>query len=140
MKKLIIFCLSLAIVTSSCTKKLNNGGCPTNQICTDIFASVGTQFVDKDGNNVAVKDFAVINLRTNKPIVAKNMVDPGFSPMIHTIVSDANKKELSTEGDELKVAAINAATNKPISAIFKISGGCNCHVEKLAGPEKIVVD
>jgi hypothetical protein len=139
MKKLIILCLSLAIVTLSCTKKLNNGGCPT-QMCTDIFASVGTQFVNKDGNNVAVKDFTVINLRTNKPIVAKNMVDPGFSPMHHTIVSDGNKKELSTEGDELKVSAINAATNKPISAIYKISGGCNCHVERLSGPEKIVVD
>lgn len=140
MKKLILLCIPLAIMISSCSKKLKTDGCPTDQICTMIFASVGTEFVDKDGKNVAVKDFKVFNTRTGKFIAAKGVVDPGFSPMHHTIITDSNKKEVSTEGDELRITATSVSTSKTITAVYKIAGGCNCHVEKLSGPEKIVVE
>jgi hypothetical protein len=138
MKKLILLCLPFAVIISSCSKKLKTDGCPTDQICTMIFTSVGTEFVDKDGKNVTVKDFKVFNMRTNKYIVAKGVVDPGFSPMHHTIVTDANKKEVSTEGDDLKITA--TYNNTTIAATFKIAGGCNCHVTKISGVEKIVVN
>jgi hypothetical protein len=140
MKKLLLLCLSLVVISSSCSKKLKTDGCPTDQICTMMFASIGTEFVNKNGSNVAIKDFKVYNTRTNKFIVAKGAVDPGFSPMHHTIVTDGNKKELSTEGDELRITATSVSANKAISVVYKISGGCNCHVEKLSGPEKIVVE
>ncbi|MFA6247645.1 MAG: hypothetical protein WC615_11950 [Mucilaginibacter sp.] len=140
MKKLILLCLVFAVVTSSCSKKLKTDGCPTDQICTMMFASIGTQFVDKDGNNVAVKDFKVFNTRTNKYISVKGIIDNGSEPSHYTIVTDGNKKELSTTGDELRITASNISTNKPISVAYKISGGCNCHVEKLSGPEKIVLE
>lgn len=140
MKKLILLCLVFAVITTSCSKKLKTDGCPTGQICTMMFASVGTQFVDKNGNNVAVKDFKVFNTRTNKYIAVKGIIDEGSEPSHHTIVTDGNKKELSTTGDELRITALDVSTNKPISVIYKISGGCNCHVEKLSGPEKIVVE
>ncbi|MBL4676304.1 MAG: hypothetical protein JKY70_08900 [Mucilaginibacter sp.] len=108
-----------------------------NQMCTQIFASIGTQFVDANGNNINVTDIKVTNLRTKKDIEPKGVIDPGFSPAYVTIVTDANKKELSTDGDDVKVTAIY--NNKKSETIFKISGGCNCHVEKLSGPEKIVI-
>ncbi|MES2062866.1 MAG: hypothetical protein V4456_13150 [Bacteroidota bacterium] len=140
MKKLALLCLSLVVITSACSKKLKTDGCPTGQMCTMMFASIGTQFVDKAGNNVAVQDFKVFNMRTNKYIVAKGVVDPGFSPTYYTIVTDANKKELSTEGDDIKVTATYNNGNTKIAATFKISGGCNCHVTKISGVEKIVVN
>jgi hypothetical protein len=138
MKKLILLCLSLAVITSSCSKKLKTDGCPTGQICTMMFASVGVEFVDKSGNNVPVKDFKVFNMRTNKFIEAKGIIEQGSASTHYTIVTDGNKKELSTEGDDIKVTATyNGKTT--IAATFKISGGCNCHVEKLSGTDKIVV-
>ena len=139
MKKFFALGLLATIVTSACSPK-TNVGCPTNQICTMIFASVGTTFVDKDGNNVAVKDFKVLNLRTNKAIESQGVIGGGDASAGQAIVTDANKKDLSTEGDELKVTAVTVNGNKPVSAVYKISGGCNCHVEKLSGPEKIVVN
>jgi len=136
MKRLSIFFLLIVFLASACSKSIT-GGCPTNQICTEIFASIGTQFVDAKGSNVSVTDVTVFNVRTKKKIEPKGVLDPGFSPMNYTIVTDANRKELSTEGDDIRVTAIYG--NKKIETIFKISGGCNCHVEKLSGPEKIVV-
>lgn len=124
------------MLAASCSKNIN-GGCPTNQICTEIFASIGTQFVDANGNNINVTNVTVYNLRTKKVIEPKGVIDPGFSPMNHTIVTDANKKELSSEGDDIRVTAMY--NTKKIETVFRISGGCNCHVEKLSGPEKIVV-
>lgn len=136
MKKLIIFCLPLLVMAASCSNTMNSG-CPTNQMCTDIFASIGTQFVDASGNNINVTDVTIYNLRTKKKMEPKGVIDPGFSPMNHTIVTDANRKELSTEGDDIRVTAMYG--DKKVETIYKISGGCNCHVEKLSGPEKIVV-
>nr|WP_067060555.1 hypothetical protein [Mucilaginibacter sp. L294] len=140
MKKLFLLCLSLVVITSACSKKLKTDGCPTGQICTMMFASVGTQFVDQNGNNIAVKDFKVFNTRTNKYISVKGIIEDGSQPTHYTIVTDGNKKEVSTEGDELRITATSVSANKAISVVYKISGGCNCHVEKLSGPEKIVVE
>lgn len=140
MKKLILLCLSFAVITSSCSKKLKTDGCPTGQICTMMFASVGIEFVDKSGKNVAVKDFKVFNTRTNKYISVKGIIDEGSQPTHYTIVTDGNKKELSTKGDDLKITATYNNGNTKIAVAYKISGGCNCHVEKLSGPEKIVVE
>ncbi|QXV67101.1 hypothetical protein FPZ42_01580 [Mucilaginibacter achroorhodeus] len=136
MKKLCLFVLPILLFATSCSKSVNSG-CPTNQICTEIFASVGTQFVDANGKSISVTDLKVYNLRTKKYIEPKGIIDPGFSPMHYTIVTDSNRKELSSEGDDIRVTAMYGT--KRVESIFKISGGCNCHVEKLSGPDKIVI-
>nr|WP_294945819.1 hypothetical protein [uncultured Mucilaginibacter sp.] len=140
MLRKLSFALLLLTGFSACNKANLPVGCDANQNCTLEFRSLGVTFVDKDGNNIAVKDISVTNLRTNTAVVAKNVIDPGFSPNTYYVATDSNKDEFSTEGDDIKITATSTATNKTVSAALKISGGCNCHINKLSGPEKIVFE
>jgi hypothetical protein len=137
-KVTLLLCLS-ALGISACTKNSKNTACNIQQACTEEFRSFGIQFVNSAGDNVEVKDVTVVNLRTNKPIVARNVLDPGFSPNIYFVATDSNKDEFSSEGDEVKITATSTGSNKTAFAIVKISGGsCNCHISKISGPDKIV--
>ncbi|MEO7214128.1 hypothetical protein [Mucilaginibacter sp.] len=137
--KLIAF---LAVVTSfaACSKKINGGGCPTGQMCTMQFVTLSVNFVDKAGKAVTVKDVKVVNQRNNTAILAEGMSSMVNQAGRYVFVTDANKKQLSTDGDDLKITATNAVTNKTVSAIIKISGGCNCHVSKVSGSDDIVFE
>jgi hypothetical protein len=135
-----IACLVVIIGFAACSKKIKSGGCPTGQMCTMQFATLSINFVDKAGKAVTVKNVKVLNLRTNTAILAE-----GMSSMVHqagsyVFVTDANKKQLSTEGDDLRITATNALTNKTVSAILRVSGGCNCHVSKVSGADDIVFE
>ncbi|HEK21161.1 hypothetical protein [Mucilaginibacter sp.] len=136
MNRFGFWCLVMVLMASACSRS-TTVGCPANQICTEIFTSVGTRFVDRNGNNVAVTDFKVFNQRTHKKIEPRGVLSGGSGFKNYTIVTDANRKDLSTGGDDIKVTAIYG--NRKVEAFFKISGGCNCHVERLAGPEKIIL-
>ncbi|TWR29296.1 hypothetical protein FPZ43_10060 [Mucilaginibacter pallidiroseus] len=85
----LFFALAIAVTLSACSKKLNSEGCPTNQMCTMEFATLGLQFVDGAGNAVAVKNVTITNKRTNQPIVANNDAPASGN---YVIVTDANKK------------------------------------------------
>ena len=128
----------LVILLSACSKKLTDTGCPTGQMCTMIYATVTVPCVDAAGNPVQVKDVTVYNQRTNAPVVSQDIAGPDAVPDHVVLATDGNKKQFSTTGDDIKVTAINAVTNKIVTATFKISGGCNCHVAKVAGPENII--
>jgi hypothetical protein len=48
--------------------------------------------------------------------------------------------DYSTDGDIIKVSATDPATNQTKSVNMKISGGCNCHVAKISGPDTVKFD
>jgi hypothetical protein len=56
------------------------------------------------------------------------------------IASDATKDEYSTDGDDIRITATSASTEQVKTVIIKISGGCNCHVAKLSGPDIVKFD
>ncbi len=127
--------LLLVACCLGCTKKRSEiVDCPA-QPCTFIFASVTVQFKDKDGSVVAVKDFAAVNQRTKETMSPKEQVINGAG--YYTIVDDGSLRKLSTEGDDIVVTAKHPTTNQIKTTSYKISGGCNCHVEKLSGPEVV---
>jgi len=139
-KRSIVVLFVMAGLLACSKKNYDTKGCPPDQICTEEFASIGVQFVNKAFNTVKIKDFTVTNMRTNAAIVAKNVIDPGFAPDIYFIATDSNKSEFSTQGDDIRITATDAATGKTATAILKISGGCNCHILNLSGNNKIVFD
>jgi len=139
-KKISFLLCCMAIGFSACNKTTLSEGCAANQICTTEFRSISIQFVNKNGAYAQVKDITVVNQRTNQPVIAKGVLDPGFSPNDHFIVTDSNKSEFSTRGDNVKITATSIADNKTVTAIYKISGGCNCHVQKLSGPDKVLIE
>ncbi|WP_162996543.1 hypothetical protein [Mucilaginibacter celer] len=135
-----LFLLLLIALMPAC-KKHNQNGCPA-KACTYVFASISVNFVDKDGKPVPAKDVKAINKRTGKQIIASSNgpAVPGVGPNIFTIATDNNKNEFSADGDDVELTATNATTNQTKITLFKISGGCNCHIDKVSGPEKIVLE
>jgi hypothetical protein len=140
MRKYLLFLLLIAII-AACKKHRQENGCPT-KACTYEFVSISVNFVDNDGKAVLAKDVKAVNKRTGKQVIATNNgpAVPGLGPNFFTIATDNNKSEFSTDGDDVEVTATNVTTNNTKTTLFKISGGCNCHIAKISGPDKIVLE
>ena len=141
MHKYIILLL-LVTVLSGCKKHNQQTGCPS-QACTANFAVLYVNFVNKDGQMAFGKDVAVVNLRTKQAIIAKGNDDPPSptaGPHLYTIATDNNKSEFSTDGDDVELTVTNVQTGVTTATLLKISGGCNCHVAKISGPNTIVLN
>ncbi|HEX8019929.1 hypothetical protein [Mucilaginibacter sp.] len=137
-----IFLFLLAAIFGGCKKHNQQTGCPS-QTCTAEFVSLNVNFVNKDGLIAFGKNVTVINLRTHETIIAKgngSPVVPTIGPNLYTIATDNNKNEFSAEGDDVELRATDAVTNITKTTLFKISGGCNCHIAKISGPDKMVLN
>lgn len=140
MYKSLIILFVAAIPLVSCTKtQQKNSACGT-QACTLNFASVGVQFTDKNNERIIISNFTAVDLRTNKAFV--HVSDPAANTLAgyEVVVNDSDLKDLSTEGDDVRVSATNPATGETKTAVLKISGGCNCHVAKKSGPDTVKFD
>ncbi|MGZ3763016.1 MAG: hypothetical protein ACXVB0_19830 [Mucilaginibacter sp.] len=128
--------LLLTVICSSCIKTQKKAACGT-QVCTDIFVSVGIQFTDKNNNRIAISNFTALDLRTNKTFV--HAANPSGNTLAgyEIVVDDSDLKDLSSEGDNISVSAKNPVTGEIKTAVLKVSGGCNCHVAKVSGPDTI---
>src|ERR1700754_5112026 len=96
-KNLAILFLSIVLL-SSCSKNQSQKPTCGAHVCTAIFATVGVHVTDKQGNAIAVENFAVFNLSSNKQItpgVPNLDLVKGYS----IIASDSDKKDFSTDGD-----------------------------------------
>jgi predicted membrane-bound mannosyltransferase len=131
--------LLAVVLFSACTKThQKNSACGT-QVCTALFATVVVHFTDKQGNAIAVQNYTVFNVSSNKQIypgVATLDMLPGY----YLVASDSDIKDFSSNGDGIKVSATDPATGQIKTADFKISGGCNCHVAKISGPDAVAFD
>lgn len=133
-KKLIIL-FAVAVSLASCNKTQKKTPCGP-QVCTDLFASVGIHYADNTGKPIAVTDFKVFNVTSNKQL------QPGYNVGVlvygfYIVATDNNKMDYSTDGDIVKVSATDPATNQTKEVNLKISGGCNCHVARLSGPDMV---
>lgn len=134
-----IFILLLTALTLGCTKKHSEViDCPA-QPCTMEFRSINVQFKDKSGSVLEVKNYSAINKRTKESMVPANQKginEAGF----YTIVDDGLLRKLSSDGDEITVSATHPTTGQTKVTSYKISGGCNCHVNRISGPETVTFD
>jgi len=130
---LIAFCFS-------CKNNKQSNGCGM-QPCTASFAYLGIRLIDNQGHAVTPKNFSAVNLRTSKtltPMQYPPAID--FVAGFVLITSDANIKDFSTEGDDVKITATDSLTNQTKTTTLKIAGGCNCHISKISGPDTIEFD
>jgi hypothetical protein len=128
--------LLLILISQACNKNKETPGCPL-QVCTDIFASIGVTFEDNQGRPIAIENLQVKNLRTHLNLT-RGVNNVLWVIGYYIIADDSDLKQLSTDGDNIQVSATNPITKQTINTIFKIAGGCNCHVIKISGPDKIV--
>ena len=135
-KQLII--LELAVVFClGCKKKQQTGGCSTGT-CTTIFASVGIYFNDKQGAPIAIESFSATNQRTKESVLPAK-IESG-TKSFYTVTDDSQISKFTALGEEVVVSATNPATGQTKTTTYFISGGCNCHVEKIYGVGTIQFD
>ncbi|MBD1387648.1 hypothetical protein IDJ75_20350 [Mucilaginibacter rigui] len=98
-------------------------------------------FTDNQGKPTIVEEYSLKNLRTDKP-VTRIPTDPiiDYVAGYVLVANDGIKTEFSTEGDDVEITAKSKATGQVKKVIVKISGGCNCHVAKLSGPDTVKFD
>lgn len=124
----------------SCTEQLTEPqNCP-DLICTQEFRSVTVKFKDTSGNPLVVKNFSAVVKRTGKS-TDSGPVDTVHSKGNYSVVTDNYRKNLAVNGDTIIVSAVNPASNEKKTVQFVVSGGkCACHIEKLSGPDEVVLD
>lgn len=137
MLKRLTFVFIVAL-SAACRTSSNQPGCDT-KVCTDIFVTVGLQFVDNTGKLIQVEGFSAINQRTHlnmMPAPQNQALITGY----FDIADDNMKSQLSTDGDDILITATNPATHQTKTVTLKVSGGCNCHVAKISGPDTVTFD
>jgi hypothetical protein len=120
--------------------KNQQSACGTGQVCTAIYASIIMVFKDKDGKLISVENFSAINQRTHLALDFKGSPPPTGIYGSHGVATDDMRDQFSTEGDDVLITATYPTTKQTKSIVFKISGGCNCHIAKLSGPDYFTFD
>lgn len=141
MYKKLLLVLVIAISLSACKKNAKKSGCDANQICSAQFVSFGVTFTDNQGKPTIVEEYSLKNLNTGKPVTripTSAIIDyvAGFV----LVANDGIKSEFSVNGDDVEITAKSKATGQVKKVIVKVSGGCNCHVAKLSGPDTVKFD
>jgi hypothetical protein len=140
-KRLLLVVVLFACSFMSCHKAQQQVQTPCGtQICTDLYAIITIKFTDKNGNAIAVQNYSVINQRTHLAVVSSNPPVNPYGVGYYVVADDNAKSQLSTDGDDVLVSATNTTTNQTKTIMFKISGGCNCHVGKVSGVETVAFD
>lgn len=140
MSKKLLLVLMLGVSLSACNKNNNKPACGT-QNCTAIFAVVSFSFTDANGKPTAIKDISLTNLRTGKAVPATSYAATiNTVPGVIIVATDETKNVFSIEGDDVRIMATSEATGKTKQVAIKVSGGCNCHVNKISGPETAKFD
>ncbi|MGN8071604.1 hypothetical protein [Mucilaginibacter sp. SG564] len=140
MIKKVSFLLLIIAGFTACKGNKQKNGCGV-QTCTLEYAYLGIVITDKQNTHPAITGFSAINVRTNKPLTpVKYPPNVDFVAGFTLLATDDNIKDFSTDGDDIKITATNAATHQTLSTIITIAGGCNCHVKKVSGPDKMVFD
>lgn len=116
--------------------KQERPACAT-QACTKEFRTISMKFLDKDGNQIAVDNYTATNMRTHVLLHDNSILVPGVNPPYYNVANDNDLAKLSDDGDNIEVSGTDPTTSQTKTAIVKVSGGCNCHVEKASGPEQI---
>ncbi|MBD1392469.1 hypothetical protein [Mucilaginibacter glaciei] len=136
LKKLYLL-LVLLVGFAACTKN-SNQACTTACTAQYIYTYAGIVLNDSKNPNAKFNNITVLNLRTQKAVVL-----PLYPPNVDfvagfvLVAANDNKGEFSTAGDDIRITATNSVTGETKSAVIKISGGCNCNIAKISGPDKL---
>ncbi|MGF7077871.1 hypothetical protein [Mucilaginibacter sp. UYCu711] len=128
--------LLLIINCISCHKS-NQQACGT-QVCTYLFAIITVHFADRNGQGVSVQNYSAVNQRTHEKLLPTAQLDA--YPGTYAVADDNMRSKFSNEGDDVVVSGTSPTTGQTKTVTLKISGGCNCHVNKESGDNTVVFD
>ena len=129
----------LVAFNAACRQSPEQPGCVT-QICTQIFVTIGIHFTDNTGKPIAITDFSAMNQRTHLKLLRTTPQNEMLVIGYYVVADDGMKSQLSTDGDDILITATNPSTHQTKTVTLKVSGGCNCHVAKISGPDTVAFD
>lgn len=131
-----IFLSLLSVIIAGCGKDSQPKVAYETKACTYEFRSITINFVNSADQPQNVNSFSAINQRTGLEV--ERSPSPWSSLHTFTIADDSKIAQFSTEGDNVLITA--TALNQTKTAVAKIAGGCNCHVDRKSGPQTIKFD
>jgi hypothetical protein len=138
MKKLSLL-IVLAALFLSCEK--NKTADCEGLVCDASFKYLTVNFVDKDGIGVPVSNYSAINLRTNEKVFSNFSATANTTPGTFIVLDDGYRKNLSAQGDDIKITGTYDSTKQTKSVTIKVANFvCGCHFEKISGEQIIKFD
>lgn len=89
---------------------------------------------------MTVQNYSVTNQRTHLKIVNTSSAVINMIYGSYIVADDNAKSQLSTDGDDVLVSATNPTTGQTKAVTLKLSGGCNCHVNRISGVDVVAFD
>lgn len=131
MEKLIIV-IALSGILISC----DNDSCSNDIGCTEEFVMVGTSVVDSDNDPIELDSTRTIN---SDGVLIFSYVK-GQVPLSdnYTVVTDSEMDLLESSGSRLTMRGWQDGTEL-FEEDFTVGKDC-CHIEKIDGPEVIIID
>ncbi|WP_134088300.1 hypothetical protein [Olivibacter sp. XZL3] len=132
----------LTILLSCTTKRGQQAAvdCPP-KACTMEFRTVGVVFTDSSGDTLQVKNFSARLKSKGEKLPSAESESATTLNQFYLVATDGDKSVLSIQGDTVQVSATHPATGQTKTTDFVISGGrCECHINKVSGPEKITFE
>ena len=109
-------------------------GCFSGQACTAIFAFITVDLADAGGNPVTNAEIEVELLRTGEMLESpQDYISLGT----YTVLTDNQLNKISREQDTLNVTLTRGASSA--EARFDVNQD-GCHIQKLSGPDKLVLN
>lgn len=126
----VLVTIGMTTMSTSCEKQKNN--CE-NAICTEVFMTVATQVVDKDGIPVILDE--VYTMRTN--LDERIEIDQHMGEGSYIVLDDNYRLKLQNNSGEFTF--VGKKDGKiVVEEPFTISADC-CHIEKKTGKEVITL-
>jgi len=105
--------------------------------CTEEFRTYLVVVVDDTGTPVADVTLTRTNLRTGQ------VFEPSWLGMptvgTYLVADDGILDEFSSEGDIVRVTGEKDGASFEAHFVFAVAGPCRCHVDKLAGPDTVLI-
>lgn len=105
--------------------------------CTEEFRTFLVVVVDDTGNPVADVTITRTNLRTDQVFEPSWLGMP--KPGTYLVADDGILDEFSSEGDMVRVTGEKGGATFEAHFVFAAPGPCRCHVDKLAGPDTVII-
>jgi hypothetical protein len=104
--------------------------------CTLEFRQYVVRVVDSAETPVVGLQPIVTVVRTGQEIDNRRYrLDDGY----YTIISDAQRRAIDPDGELLRFSAVSDERSASADYVFDIPGPCGCHVNRVSGPDTVVL-
>lgn len=104
--------------------------------CTDEFRTATVFVADADSQPVGDATVQTIHVRTGQPVPVTSIIDllPGYY-----VILDDNATSLIPSGVESFRVTAARGGGAPVEALYGFRAPQGCHIEKVSGPDTLVV-